>query len=418
MKVCVFEDKRVTNLWPITATRPVYEILLGTSTLLEKIASRLGEEDEIILYTRPYLEKVVAEKHPRYRVNRMPEQDEEVLLINGRLVVDDVTFSKIGDLKLGQMLVTKHNVAALRTRASKIPDPLWRKLSGEVDILDLLILGDEKVEAELDFIEYPWSIITFNAEMIRKEARGMPVLNNVKGSVLSLGLHEVEENVVLDGRSGPVILGDGVTIESFSKVSGPCFLGDGTRVFSSAVVSRCSFGPVCRIGGEVEESVFLGYSNKRHYGFVGHSVVGEWVNFGAGTTVSNLKNTYGTVRVVVAGERIDSGLQFLGSFFGDHVKTGIGCMISGGVKIGVLSHLYREVNKDVPSFTIHTPQEEVEMEIEPAFNTVYRMMMRRNLKPSENYLQMLLKIYEMTQAERASADVKKKKFSFYNGGKL
>jgi UDP-N-acetylglucosamine diphosphorylase/glucosamine-1-phosphate N-acetyltransferase len=224
----------------------------------------------------------------------------------------------------------------------------------------------------------------------------------VRGNVFVKDGVEVEGNVVLDGRDGPVVLDNNVHVEAFTKLVGPCYVGEGTVVVSGSVVSRSCIGPVCRVGGEVENTVILGYSNKRHYGFLGHSLVGEWVNMGAGTTVSNLKNTYGTVRVRVGGGRTDTGLQFLGSFFGDHVKSSIGCMVSGGLNIGVSSHLYGDVSEDVPSFTIYRPGEKKGLLLSSALETAKRMMSRRGITPSEQYLRMLEEVFRITRPSRAS----------------
>ncbi|MDW8063841.1 MAG: putative sugar nucleotidyl transferase [Candidatus Caldarchaeum sp.] len=414
MIVCVFEDQTVENLWPLTATRPVFDIFLGTSTLLEKITSNLSEIGKVALFTRPYLQKTVSEKHVGFAVNLFIE-DDEVLLINGRAVVNKEAAQMIQGLGRGIVLKSGESVVAVRTKSSRISEKVLQSLSGKMSSLELLSLGEKVVEARVPIISFPWDIIQLNASLLREEARGEPLESHVRGLVYRVGECEIEENVVLDGRKGPVMLGKGVVVESFSRISGPCFVGDGTRVFSGSSISGSSIGPVCRVGGEVEESVFFGFSNKRHYGYVGHSVVGEWVNMGAGTTVSNLKNTYGTIKVNVGGKRIDTKRQFLGCFIADHAKTGIGCMISGGVKVGVSSHVYQEVVEDVPSFTIYSPKKKVELILESALNTACRMMERREIRPSQSYLEMLAKIFEMTKGERESAEVKPGKFSFYNG---
>lgn len=128
---------------------------------------------------------------------------------------------------------------------------------------------------------------------------------------------EIEPYAVLDARQGPIFIGQGTIVKAGANLRGPLFIG-----------------PECRIGGEVTHSIFQGYSNKAHYGFIGHSYIGEWVNLGAGTTNSNLKNNYGTVKVMVNGKEVDSGQQFLGCIIGDFVKTGIGTLINTGTVIG------------------------------------------------------------------------------------
>ena len=142
----------------------------------------------------------------------------------------------------------------------------------------------------------------------------------------------VEPGVVFDVRQGAVVVDQGAEIRSGTRLEGPTYVGPGTRVLGGFVRGSV-FGPECRVRGEIAASVFLGYGNKSHDGFVGHSVVGHWVNLGAGTTTSNLKNTYGPVRLEVDGERIETGRINLGTLFGDHAKTAIGTMLATGTVV-------------------------------------------------------------------------------------
>src|SRR4029079_5154107 len=146
------------------------------------------------------------------------------------------------------------------------------------------------------------------------------------------GAH-VEPFVVFDASAGPILVRSAVTISSFSRVVGPCYIGRNATVVGDAI-RACSIGETCKVRGEISNSVMLGYSNKGHTGFVGHSYLGRWVNLGAGTTTSNLKNTYGTVQMWTPAGFRDTGLQFLGTMFGDHVKTGIGSMLTTGTILG------------------------------------------------------------------------------------
>ena len=143
----------------------------------------------------------------------------------------------------------------------------------------------------------------------------------------------VEPGVVFDVRQGAVVLEAGAEVRHGTRLEGPVYVGPGTKVLGG-FIRGSSFGPECRVHGEIAASVFLGYANKSHDGFVGHSVVGQWVNLGAGTTTSNLKNTYGPVRLEVGGERIETGRLNLGTLFGDHAKTAIGSMLPTGAVVG------------------------------------------------------------------------------------
>jgi UDP-N-acetylglucosamine diphosphorylase/glucosamine-1-phosphate N-acetyltransferase len=159
-----------------------------------------------------------------------------------------------------------------------------------------------------------------------------------RAEVVSLGA-AVEPGVVFDVRSGPVVLEAGVEVRSGTRIEGPTFVGAGTRVLGGYVRGSV-FGPECRVRGEIASSVFLGHGNKAHDGFVGHSVLGHWVNLGAGTTTSNLKNTYGLVRLTVGGERIETGRLNVGTFFGDHAKTAIGTMLETGTVVSVGANVF------------------------------------------------------------------------------
>jgi UDP-N-acetylglucosamine diphosphorylase/glucosamine-1-phosphate N-acetyltransferase len=149
----------------------------------------------------------------------------------------------------------------------------------------------------------------------------------------------VEPGVVFDVRQAGVVLEAGVEVRHGTRLEGPVYAGPGTRLLGG-FVRASSFGPECRVHGEIAGTVFLGYANKSHEGFVGHSVVGRWVNLGAGTTTSNLKNTYGPVRLDLDGTRIDTGRLNLGTLFGDHAKTAIGTMLATGTVVGAGANVF------------------------------------------------------------------------------
>ncbi len=144
---------------------------------------------------------------------------------------------------------------------------------------------------------------------------------------------EVEPLVVFDASAGPILVSDGARVQAFSRVVGPCFIGPHSTV-SGGKVSGSAIGDSCKVNGEMSATVLVGHANKGHDGFVGHSVLGRWVNLGAGTTTSNLKNTYGPIALWTPEGVRDTGLQFLGTLFGDHVKTGIGLRLTTGCVLG------------------------------------------------------------------------------------
>ncbi|MEM0383462.1 MAG: putative sugar nucleotidyl transferase [Candidatus Caldarchaeum sp.] len=415
MVICVFEDSGVENLGPLTSTRPAYGLLCGTSTLLQKILQASREQAPAHLFTRPYLAGVVRESFQRLPVNEVP-QDEELLLVNGCMVVDEVSAEALRSLKKGETLTVNGRVAAAKVDGRSLQAEFFNSLmGGEVESTLKRVVKVWREASEVKLVGRPWDLVELSASLVGSEVLGKPANHpNSLGRVYVGEDVDLSPQAFIDGRKGPVVLDNGSTVEPFCKLVGPIYVGVGSVVLSGSVVVGSCIGPVCKVGGEVDSSVIMGYSNKRHYGFLGHSVVGEWVNFGAGTTVSNLKNTYGTFKPRVGGTRVDSGRVFMGSFFGDHVKTSIGCMVSGGLSIGVCSHLYREVNTDVPAFTIHTPSAKTELYLDSAITTAKRMMARRDKAPTETYVMMLETLFKMTHEERRRLGVKPGKASFYN----
>ena len=205
----------------------------------------------------------------------------------------------------------------------------------------------------------PWELMTANGDRIRADARGMPDddlprhVHRVGPGRISVGEGAViEPGVVFDTTNGPVILAADVRVQSPCRVAGPAYIGPGSTVLGG-VLEDVSIGPVCKVRGEVESSVFVGFANKAHDGFLGHSVVGRWVNLGAMTTNSDLKNTYGPVRARVAGRSVDTGLTKAGCLLGDHVRTGIGTLLNTGAVVGAGSNLFGGgmPPSDVPPFS-------------------------------------------------------------------
>ena len=185
------------------------------------------------------------------------------------------------------------------------------------------------------------------------DSDAIPAGSVVLGDPAWIALHDaaVEPGVVFDVRDGPVVLESGVEVRSGARLEGPLWAGANAHLLGGAIRAS-AIGPRCNIRGELSNCVFLGYANKAHDGFVGHSVIGRWANLGAGTITSNLKNTYGAVRLEVAGTAIDTGMQFLGSLIGDHAKTAIGTLLGTGTVIGAGANVFDAVRppKYVPPF--------------------------------------------------------------------
>lgn len=223
------------------------------------------------------------------------------------------------------------------------------------------------------------------ADFLAAPSEGVPPGSVVLGDparVVCLGA-VVEPGVVFDVRQGTVVLDQGSEIRSGTRLEGPTYVGSRTKVLGG-VVRGSVLGPECRIRGEIVVSMFLGFANKSHYGFVGHSVVGHWVNLGAGTTTSNLKNTYGPVRLEADGERIDTGRMNVGTLFGDHAKTAIGTMLATGTIVSAGANVFGMPTppKYIPPFAWGCTGER--MTEDGFLRVAERVMARRNVELSSS----------------------------------
>jgi UDP-N-acetylglucosamine diphosphorylase/glucosamine-1-phosphate N-acetyltransferase len=208
----------------------------------------------------------------------------------------------------------------------------------------------------------------------------------------------IEPNVVFDFSHGPIWLDDGVTVRAFTRLAGPACIGSRSTLLGG-VYDAVSIGPVCRVHGELEESVVLGYSNKAHHGFLGHAYLGRWVNLGALTTNSDLKNNYGSIRMWTPAGDVDTGLIKLGCLLGDHVKTGIGTLINTGTVVGAGSNLFGGAMppKQVPPFSWGTGSELVAYDIERFLQVTGVVMRRRGVVLSDGVTDVLRAAYRLAR---------------------
>lgn len=210
----------------------------------------------------------------------------------------------------------------------------------------------------------------------------------------------VEPGVVFDTSAGPIVLESGVDVKHGTRLEGPLWAGANTRLLGG-LLRHAAIGPHCVVRGELAHTVFLGYANKAHDGFVGHSVVGRWVNLGAGTITSNLKNTYGPVRLDVGGHRVETQLQFLGSLIGDHAKTAIGTLLSTGTVVGAGASVFSAVRppRDVPPFAWGGTGADL-MSRDGFLRIAERVLPRRDVLVDDAVRQTLIRIYDWATAPR------------------
>jgi UDP-N-acetylglucosamine diphosphorylase/glucosamine-1-phosphate N-acetyltransferase len=204
----------------------------------------------------------------------------------------------------------------------------------------------------------------------------------------------IEPYVVFDASAGPILVRRGSTISSFTRIAGPCYIGENVTIVGDRI-ANCSIGDLAKIRGEISSSIVLGHSNKGHTGFVGHSYLGRWVNLGAGTTTSNLKNTYGTVQLWTPSGLRDTQQQFLGTLFGDHAKTGIGTMLNTGTVLGTGANVYGATMppKYVPPFSWGEGEPYATFSAEKFLEVAERVMQRRHVSLGERQRRQLAAIH-------------------------
>ena len=200
----------------------------------------------------------------------------------------------------------------------------------------------------------------------------------------------IEPHVVLDATAGPISIGAGSTVHAFTRLVGPCYIGRHSSILGDRVAAS-SIGDVCKVRGEMNNTIVLGHANKGHDGFIGHSYLGRWVNLGAGTITSNLKNTYGTVALWTPAGARDTGMQFLGTLFGDHAKTGIGTCLTTGTVLGAGANVYGSAipPKVVAPFSWGSTPPYAAYRLDKFLEVAERVMARRHVTLSPRARQQL-----------------------------
>jgi UDP-N-acetylglucosamine diphosphorylase/glucosamine-1-phosphate N-acetyltransferase len=416
--VALFEDAQWQNFAPLTLTRATFDVKVGARTYFEEYS-----EPPEALITREYLAHITLERHAQCSVN--PSRvDEDTIFVNGLV--------HPGALQLDRLAGINHTFAI--TSAGRL---VVARLSGKgmEYLMDCANKGKRIETKKLDvdkstelgmqdahgLLSEPWNIISALENSLAMQLAGSASEVQVqlgpgvriigKGRVMVGKDAEVEEGTVLDTTAGGIYIGPQAHI-SPSRIGGPAYIGGMTRVKQFTIIESSYIGYNCRVGGEIEQSIVSDHTNKAHAGFLGHSYVGEWANIGAMTTTSDLKMTYGNIKM--NNGKANTGLNKLGSFFADMCKTSIGTLVYSGRRIGVSSHLHGLVANDVPSFTIYGKGigvKNAELRLDSALETQRKMMSRRGQKMTKAYEQMIEHVFSITAAERRRASAGKNKFS-------
>ena len=419
LQLVVFESQSRRNFEPLSLSRPTFDLMLGSRTILERTEDRLKKQASA-LFVPKYLEQVCKEAHPNCKINetssgaslavnslvspryQLAQEIQRSMADYGRnfVVIDsrrNIVFAVLENLETGASLVLN---------LSKIS----KKIPARGDQASLLVYPWHLVSENEFALEQDYASFSNEFEMKRDFAdRQGPELLGGKNLVSRSA--EVERFVTVDSRGGPVIVDDGALIQSFSHIQGPCYIGKSSVIRSAKIREGTTIGKECRVGGEVEASIVHDYSNKNHDGFLGHSIIGSWANLGALTTNSDLKNTYGKIKVKIVGREVNTGSIKVGCFLSDMCKTSIGTLILSGKSVGVGSNVFGVVSENIPSFTLYSDRgKSNEIYLESAIETQKRMMERRGVTMTSGYVQMVKSVFKITLKDRKESHVKRGKF--------
>lgn len=406
MELVIYEDFLYRNFLPLVYLRPIFDLRCGILSFRER-ASKLYPGVALHLFLREYLAGVETQTS---RLNDPEALKAGGLFLNGRALLLDTLIPLDGD---DRVYLRGDDVVGFRLK-DRIKDFKLEPPFG-TDIFERLRDELPNEEVEVAVMRYPWELVNENRSALGRDFQ-LLAEEGVEGHIdagtavqgeernLRVGKRSrVEAHVLLNVEKGPIYIGEDVLIRPPSTIDGPCYIGDGTLIEGAQLRQSCSIGKVCKISGELEESIFQGFSNKHHLGFIGHSWVGEWVNLGAGTTNSDLKNNYSPVKVELAGEKVETGSPTIGCFIGDHTKTGIGTLIDTGAVIGVFCNIFGGKGvtpKYIPSFSWGDGEHRAEHRLDRAIETARVVMGRRGEELTDNYRKLIEGVYTLTAGER------------------
>ena len=378
MNLYVFEDQRFSDFFPISSTRAVFDIRFGQSTFLERII-KIFPEHSVSLIVRDEFKELVSELHANIAVN--PDNIEEGLWISSSVIWTRESVELLSDKDTAFMKNDKLVAANL----SSSDAARWISNGGP--------LKSELESVKFKNIEvyqcnYLWDIIKFINQSISDDASELkpvdrldyPHTNLINPDKIFINSAKVMPGALINAEKGPVIIDNNAVIYGQTYIEGPAFIGTDTVIKPLTKIVGSVIGKKCKIGGEVESSVIQGYSNKVHDGHLGDSFLGEWVNLGAGTSNSNLKNNYSSVKISLNENLIDTNSLHIGCFIGDHVKTAIGTLINTGTIIGAASMIstYGFPPVNLPPFSWYFNRKKERMDFDKFVSTAQKSKSRRN----------------------------------------
>ncbi len=398
MKIVLFEDSQCNILYPLGLFTPLHDIKVGSFTL-RSIVEQLN---------LPVL--TIVREHFLFFDDRNPvigkHDNKPILFLNSSIEPDIRYLNTIKDvIKVGDPFIT---TSGNRVAAALVPSEknLPENISPQ-EISPHLLEMDLPLERKMfKTIDWPHEAVDLHLRLFKTNLE--KIISSGKYNEKQPGFFVGDDvilasSVAVNTDEGPVVIDSDVMVMDFTLLKGPIHIGKHSRITErSSIKNQTSVGTHCKVGGEVEASIIDSYSNKQHYGFLGHSWLGKWVNLGAGTSTSNLKSTYGKVRVDYYGERVGTNMQFFGSVIGDFSKTAINTSLFTGKIVGVCSLIYGTVTTNVPSFSSYARNfgQVTEISPEQVIKIQKRMFLRRDVEQTESDIILINRVFEMTRHER------------------
>jgi UDP-N-acetylglucosamine diphosphorylase/glucosamine-1-phosphate N-acetyltransferase len=418
VNLCLYEDPEVRRFGPHVLLRPVFALRCGAFTLIEKLV-RAFPESPLVLAVRPEIEEVARALYPTARVGDPPEA--ETLFVNGRLcMTDDEVLHFLaasqqeasymaGGTLFAAKVAAKRTGHAVRWLREGNPERAFEEIRVPAEVnaflarsaADLIRWSPRQVTQDFRYAFQPQTVrgqVDEGVRLLQPEA-----IHVARGARVMAG-------AVLNAEGGAILIRENAVVEPLAYVEGPAVIGEGSRVKAGAQVrGGTTIGPVSKIGGEIEAAVVHGYANKQHDGFVGHSYLGEWVNLGAGTITSDLKNNYSNVRTYRSAREWlerkgeDSGQRLLGLTVGDFTKTGIGSTFPTGAVVGIGCNVYGTALMPayIPSFVWGEPGRFTEHKVDAVIETAVRAMERRKVELSVALDSRIRQAFDETREDRA-----------------
>jgi UDP-N-acetylglucosamine diphosphorylase/glucosamine-1-phosphate N-acetyltransferase len=375
LNVILIEDDAVDELYPLSLTSNSWQLRTGRHTIIERWRAALSDASIAVHSHRTLHQKLYEHESP----NPDMSQSAPLLIVLSTFLLSPESMKRLAH-HASQISRAGVIVDGTSTVGAILP-------MTPIHVDDIISLIDTTPSDDVDLVSVEGKLVRRSWDVLDAVSDGVAWDASLAPCRIAPSA-KIDPTAVIDESLGPVLIDEDAVIGALSVLQGPISIGAHAVVKPLAHITHSVIGPHCKVGGEVSVSVLHGFSNKQHYGFLGHTVIGHWVNLGAGTTTSNLKNTYHDVRPRMPWGREDSGRLFLGSLIGDYTRTAIGTLLPTGGVYGVCTHIMAP-GLSVSKQSSFVWSDGVVYDREKAFETCDAMMKRRGLELSELHRQVL-----------------------------